>query len=161
MLGRNNQFNECMLIMIDTHLMHIKSPTPSHGEKSTQSDKRIQKQRILYTFKLCGLENKLRDCFGNWFEKEDAKIYLRDTLKQGSMSFEEYYNLFARKKEKSWMEDASFIDAMKRNVNYATQTSALNWQKVNGSDPVTFHNHVEMWSQTDWNLQQIKHWLPR
>lgn len=82
-------------------------------------------------------------------------------LKQGSMSFEEYYNLFAQKEEKSWMEYASFIDAMKRNINYATQTSALNWQKINGSDPVTFHNHVEMWSQTDSNLEQIKHQLPR
>lgn len=51
------------------------------------------------------------------------------------------------------MEDASLIDAMKRNVNYGTQTSALNSQKRDGSGPVTFHDHVEMWSQTDWNLR--------
>lgn len=56
----------------------------------------------MYTFKLCGLESK---SFGivarNRFEEdEDARIYLRNTLKQGSMSFEEY-NLFAQKKENS------------------------------------------------------------
>lgn len=69
------------------------------------------------------------------------------------MSFEEYYNFFAQKKKKSRMKDASLIDAIKKNVNYATQTLALNWQKRNSSDLITFHNHVELWSQTDWNLR--------
>ena len=77
------------------------------------------------------------------------------------MSFEEYYNFFAQKNKKSRMEDTSLIDAMKRNINYAIQTSALNWQKHDSSDPIPFHNHLEMWSQTDWNLWQIKHRLPQ
>lgn len=84
------------------HINCLRRVTSYDWEKSTQSVERIQKRRIVYTFKLCGLESK---SFGivahNRFEEdEDARIYLRNTLKQGSMSFEEY-NLFAQKKEKS------------------------------------------------------------
>lgn len=39
---------------------------------------------------------KLRDACDNRFEEEDSRVYLRDTLKQGSMSFDEYYNLFSQ-----------------------------------------------------------------
>lgn len=66
-----------------------------------QSNELIEKWKIVYTFKLCRLENKN---FGivtyNLFEVDkDVRIYLRNTLKQSSMNFEKY-NLFAQKKEK-------------------------------------------------------------
>lgn len=77
------------------------------------------------------------------------------------MSFEEYFNLFSQKKDKSRMEEASFIDAMKRNVSYSTQSSALNWRKPDSSKAKTFDDHVQMWSETDWDLRQLKHRLPR
>ena len=154
------------------HVNHDRYPSDAHkiayaesrltiGKKAHNLMNRYRSEGLCILSSFADWRAKLRDCCGNRFEEEDARIYLRDTLKQGSMSFEEYYNLFAQKKEKSRMEDASLIDAMKRNVNYATQTSALNWRKRDGSDPVTFHDHVEMWSQTDWNLRQIKHRLPR
>lgn len=105
--------------------------------------------------------SKLRQACGNRFEEEDTRAYLRDTLKQGTMNFEEYYNLFSQKKERSGMEDASLIDAMRSNVNYATQAAAISWRKSDGSKPVTFLDHVQMWSDTDWQLRQIKHRHPR
>lgn len=58
------------------------------------------------------------NCYDNWFEKKDARVYLCNTLKQNSISFEEYYNFFAQKKEKSQIEDISLIDIIKKNVNY-------------------------------------------
>ena len=85
---------------------------------------------------------KLRQACCNRFEEEDARTYLRETLKQGTLSFEEYYNLFTQKKERSGMEDASLIDAMRSNVNYATQAAAISWRKTDGSRPVTFDDHV-------------------
>ena len=57
---------------------------------------------------------------GNPFEAEDAHTYLCNTHKQGSMSFAEYYHLFSQKKEHSWIDNASLIDCLKRNVNYIT-----------------------------------------
>lgn len=104
---------------------------------------------------------KLREACGNRFEEEDARLYLRDTLKQGSLSFDEYYNLFIQRKERSCMEEASLIDAMKTNVNYATQAAAIAWRKPDGSLPSTFQDHVDMWSSVDWQLRQIKHRHPR
>lgn len=46
-------------------------------------------------------------------------------LKQNSMSFEEYHNFFAQKKEKS-PKNAFLINIIKKNVNYNTQTLVLN-----------------------------------
>jgi len=63
----------------------------------------------------------LRHCCDNSFEAEDARTYLRETLKQDSMSFVEYYLLFCQKKDRFALEDASLIDCMKRNVSYITQ----------------------------------------
>ena len=76
------------------------------------------------------------------------------------MSFDENFNLFSQKKDKSHMEEASVIDAMKRNLSYSTQSSALNWRKLDGSKAKTFHAHVQMWSETDWDLRQLKQQLP-
>ena len=58
------------------------------------------------------------------------------------------------------MEEAFFIDAMKRNICYSIQFSALNWRKSDGTKAKTFHDHVQMWSETDWDFCQLKHQLP-
>ena len=63
----------------------------------------------------------LRHYCENFFEVEDARTYLRETLKQDSLSFTEYYNFFYQKKKRSLMKNASLIDYIKRNVNYFTQ----------------------------------------
>lgn len=70
-------------------------------------------------------------------------MYLRDTFKQANMSLGGYFNLFSQKKYKSHMEEASLIDAVKRNVRYSTQSSAINWRKPDGSKAKTFHDHVQ------------------
>lgn len=105
--------------------------------------------------------SKLRHCCGNPFEAEDARIYLRETLKQGSGSFDEYYNLFYQKKERSQMENASLVDCMKRNVNYSTQVAAMSWRTKTGHRPTTFDEWVSAYSETDEELQQLKHRQPR
>ena len=63
----------------------------------------------------------LRHMCDNPFKAEDAHMYLQDTLKQGSMSFVKYYQLFCQKKDHSGMKEASLIDCFKHNVTYAVQ----------------------------------------
>jgi len=103
----------------------------------------------------------LRHCCDNPFEAEDARTYLRETLKQGSMSFAEYYLLFCQKKDRSALEDASLIDCMKRNVSYITQLTAFFWRTIEGKKPSTFPEYVQAFSETDEELQQLKHRQPR
>jgi hypothetical protein len=104
----------------------------------------------------------LRRACGNPYEQEDARKYLRETLKQGSMSFEEYYNLFSQKKDRFKMEDASLIDVMKANINYFTQSAVLMY-RVSGTNQrsITFEEHVIMWLETDRGLRQIRHIAPK
>ena len=104
----------------------------------------------------------LRLACGNPFEQEDARKYLRETLKQGSLSFEEYNTLFSQKKDRSRMEDASLIDAMKANINYSVQTAAVHY-RVPGTnlEPITFDEHVAMWLSTDRKIRQIRHLAPK
>ena len=160
------------LLIQRMHVNHDRYPTDLHKIAYAESRLTISKKahNLMNRYRTDGLSTirtfkewraKLRECGGNRFEEEDARTYLRDTLKQGSMSFDEYFNLFSQKKDKSHMEEASLIDAMKRNVSYSTQSSALNWRKSDGSKAKTFHDHVQMWSETDWDLRQLKHRLPR
>ncbi|KAL9062677.1 MAG: hypothetical protein Q9161_009767 [Pseudevernia consocians] len=104
---------------------------------------------------------KLRKCCGNPFEAQDARIYLRETLRQEKLPFDEYYNLFLQKKERSQMEDASLVDALQRNVNYNTQLSAMSWRTPEGQEPSTFNEWVQAYSETDNKLRQLKHRMPR
>lgn len=67
-------------------------------------------------------------------------------LKWGNISFEEYYNLFAQKKDESQIKEAFLIDAMKKNINYNIQILSLNWQKPNSSSSITFHNYIKIGS---------------
>lgn len=104
---------------------------------------------------------KLRQCCGNPYEAEDARTYLREQLRQGQMPFDEYYNLFLQKKERSQMEDASLIDALKRNVNYQTQVNALSWRNSEGRKPSTYSEYVQAFKDTDEELRQLKHRMPK
>ena len=104
---------------------------------------------------------KLRKCCGNPFEAQDARTYLRETLRQEKLPFHEYYNLFLQKKERSQMEDASLVDALQRNVNYSTQLAAMSWRTPQGQKPSTFNEWVQAFSETDNELLQLKHRMPR
>ena len=99
----------------------------------------------------------LRHCCENSFEVEDARTYLRETLKQDSLSFAEYYNLFYQKKKRSLMKNASLIDCMKRNVNYFTQMIVMFWRIQNDHKSTIFQEYAQIFAEIDEELQQFKH----
>ncbi len=99
----------------------------------------------------------LRHCCDNSFEAEDARTYLRETLKQGSMSFAEYYLLFCQKKDRFALEDASLIDCMKRNVSYITQLIVFFWRIIESKKLFIFSKYVQAFLKIDEELQQLKH----
>ena len=104
---------------------------------------------------------QLRVACGNPYEREDARRYLWE-LKQGTQSFDEYHFLFEQKRAKSQMEDASLIDCMRQNVNYSTQSNAITWRMPGTNlSPVSYADHVKMWSEVDRSTRQIKHYLPK
>ena len=76
------------------------------------------------------------------------------------MSFAKYYHLFSQKKEHFWMNDASLIDCLKRNVNYVTQLVTFSWQGSDGKWLSIFYEYVQAFTETDEELQQLKHWQP-
>ena len=90
---------------------------------------------------------------GNPFEAEDACTYLQDTLKQGSMSFVKYYQLFCQKKYHSGMKEASLIDCFKRNVTYAVQQQLLSYRNPDGTKLITFQDHVNAYLNIDDRIQ--------
>jgi hypothetical protein len=100
----------------------------------------------------------LRRICDNSYEQKNARKYLREILKQRSMSFEKYYNLFFQKKNRFKMKDASLIDAMKFNVSFFTQSVVLMYRvlKINQRS-ITFDEHVTMWLETNRELRQIRH----
>ena len=112
------------------HVNHNQYPTNLHKIAYAESSFTISKKahNLMNRYRTDGLNTictfkewraNLHECCGNRFEEEDARTYLCDTLKQGNMSFDEYFNLFSQKKDKSYMEEASLINAMKRNVSYS------------------------------------------
>ena len=56
------------------------------------------------------------------------------------------------------MNDASLVDCLKRNVNYATQLIAFSWQGSDRKRPSIFYEYVQAFTETDKELQQLKHW---
>ena len=94
---------------------------------------------------------------GNPFEAEDTRMYLQDTLKQGSMSFVKYYQLFCQKKDCSGMEEASLIDCFKRNVTYTVQQQLISYRNPDGTKPITFQDHVNAYLDIDDGIQQLHH----
>ncbi len=99
----------------------------------------------------------LRHCCDNSFEAEDARTYLRETLKQDFMSFVEYYLLFCQKKDHFALEDASLIDCMKRNVSYITQLIVFFWRIIESKKLFIFSQYIQAFSKIDEELQQLKH----
>ena len=153
------------------HVNHDRYPTDvakiAYAENRLTIGKRAH--NLMNAYRLDGIctlktffewRTALRKACGNPFEQEDARKYLRETLKQGTLSFEEYYNLFAQKKDRSKMEDASLIDAMKSNIIYAIQAAAVHY-RVPGTnlEPVTFDQHVAMWLNTG-KFARSNTWLP-
>ena len=59
------------------------------------------------------------------------------------------------------MNNASLIDCLKRNVNYITQLAAFSWQGSDGKQLSIFYEYVQAFTETDEELQQLKHWQPR
>ena len=58
------------------------------------------------------------------------------------------------------MDNASLIDCLKRNVNYATQLTAFSWWGSDEKWPSTFYEYVQAFTETDEELQQLKHQQP-
>ena len=58
------------------------------------------------------------------------------------------------------MDDASLIDCLKHNVNYVTQLAAFSWWGSDGKWPSTFYEYVQAFTETDEELQQLKHRQP-
>ncbi len=101
--------------------------------------------------------HKLHHYCNNSFKTEDARLYLCETLKQGTNSFVNYYNLFYQKKECSLMKDFSLIDCLKRNVNYFIQVIVFSWRNSDETRSFIFHQWVQAFSDIDEEFQQLKH----
>jgi len=93
----------------------------------------------------------------DYFEKENIWRYLCDTLKQSFSIFDEYYNLFFKKKKCSHFEDSLLIDAMKRNINYDLIMRTVNYRMINEFKSKIFFEHVEMYQKINQKLCQIKY----
>ncbi len=119
------------------------------------SQYRVNDLCIIFIF--ADWQHKLHHCCDNSFKTEDAHLYLRETLKQDTNSFVDYYNLFYQKKECSLMKDFSLIDCLKRNVNYFTQVVVFFWRNFDEIRSFIFHQWIQAFSDIDEELQQIKH----
>ena len=93
----------------------------------------------------------------NPFEAEDTRTYLQDTLKQGSMSFVKYYQLFCQKKDHSGMKEALLIDCFKHNVTYTVQQQLISYRNPDGTKPITFQDHINAYLNIDDRIQQLRH----
>lgn len=131
------------------------------GKKAHSLMGQYRKDGLCTLTTLSDWRQKLRHLCGNPFEEEDARTYLRDTLKQGTTPFHEYYHLFCQKKERSRMDDTALLDCLKRNVNYTVQEKTFTWRTKQGNRPVTFNEHVEAYNDIDSLLSQLKHRQPR
>ena len=101
--------------------------------------------------------HKLHHCCNNSFKIEDAHLYFRETLKQDTNSFVDYYNLFYQKKEHSLMKDFSLIDCLKCNVNYFTQVVVFFWWNLDETWSFIFHQWIQAFFNINEEFQQLKH----
>ena len=95
---------------------------------------------------------------GNPFEAEDTRMYLQNTLKQDSMSFVKYYQLFCQKKDHSGIKEASLINCIKHNVTYAVQQQLISYRNSDGIKSITFQDHINAYLNIDNRIQQLHHW---
>ena len=93
----------------------------------------------------------------NPFEAEDTRMYLQDTLKQGSMSFVKYYQLFCQKKDRSGMKEASLIDCFKCNVTYTVQQQLISYRNLSDIKSIIFQDHINAYLDIDDGIQQLHH----
>ncbi len=119
------------------------------------SQYRVNDLCIIFIF--ADWQHKLHHCCDNSFETEDARLYLRETLKQDMNSFVDYYNLFYQKKECSLMKDFSLIDCLKRNVNYFTQVVVFFWWNLDETRSFIFHQWIQTFFDINEEFQQLKH----
>ncbi len=99
----------------------------------------------------------MHHCCNNSFKSKDAQLYLRETLKQDTDSFVNYYNLFYQKKEYFLMKDFLLIDCMKCNVSYVIQVVVFFWWNLDETRSFIFHQWVQAFFEIDEELQQLKH----
>ena len=55
------------------------------------------------------------------------------------------------------MNNTSLIDCLKKNVSYFIQFAAFFWQISEDKWPFIFYKHVQAFTETDEELQQLKH----
>ena len=115
------------------------------------------KDGICTIFTFTEYQQILRHVCDNPFEAEDTCMYLWDTLKQGSMSFVKYYQLFCQKKNQSGMKEALVIDCFKCNVTYAVQQQLISYRNSDGTKLTTFQDHINAYLDIDDRIQQLHH----
>ena len=91
----------------------------------------------------------LRDVCGNLFEAEDARAYLRNTLRQDKMTFPEYLLLFVAKKERANMDNGALIECLRLRVNFSTQQAAIAWRSPEGKEPIIYDEYVACFTAVD------------
>ena len=84
-------------------------------------------------------------------------MYLQNTLKQGSMSFVKYYQLFCQKKNHSDMKEELLIDCFKCNVTYAVQQELILYRNPDDIKLIIFQDHVNTYLDIDNRIQQLHH----
>ena len=91
----------------------------------------------------------------NPFKAEDAHTYLQNTLKQGSMSFVKYYQLFCQKKDHFGIEEALLIDYFKHNVTYTVQQQLILYRNPDDIKSIIFQDHINAYLNIDDRIQQL------
>ena len=74
----------------------------------------------------------------NSFEAEDTCMYLQNTLKQDSMRFVKYYQLFCQKKNHSGIKEAFLINCFKCNVTYTVQQQLISYRNSDDIKSIIF-----------------------
>ncbi len=76
------------------------------------------------------------------------------------MTFEEYYNLFAKKMKQFHMKNRSLIDVVEQNVNNFLLSIAKFYLIPETSyEPVTFKEYCAVWLASNEKLTWIRHWV--
>jgi hypothetical protein len=154
------------------YINHDRYPIQAHKIAYAESKLTFRKRayNLMRQYRVNGLctiptlkkwRTKFRDCCNNRFEKEDFRKYLRDTLKQISKNFDEYYSFFAPHVARSRMEDLSLIEYLFRGLNYKTLTNTLSYRKFDGSESAIFEKYITIYRETDWKFRQIEYIHPK
>ena len=154
------------------HTNHDRYPTDVHKIAYAESRLTIGKRAhtLMSPYRVNGICSilvfslylrSLRDACGNPFEAEDARAYLRNTLRQDKMTFPEYLLLFVAKKARANMDDGALIECLRLGVNFSTQQAAIAWRSPEGREPTTYDEYVACFTAVDNKMQHLKHLHPR